>query len=523
MGNWKVIKPLDKGGMGFVFLATHQHSGEQAAIKVMLPEALASESAQKRFKKEISAMKQIDSLFVAKLLDYSDDKEFPWYALEFVSDFSLRDTIQMHGKFSDQAWWNLAKGILKAVDAIHSAGVIHRDLKPANIMMSKKGPKIIDFGLAKSFSSISSSTQTRRDVVMGTLAYMPPEQHEGVLYTTAKSDIFSIGITLAEAAGMQLQEIWRGDTEAQIIANKFRTSPNISKLTVKQQNFLEKMLKRTPDDRFSAAQLLKIIDQLSNEAINEEPPVPNKKNIAKNQKPEGHAEAFGSRKEMISKLMWFKWGPGFKRNESPYIQRQMNDYENKLKKLSDQQMIEMLNLHYDESDARRQGKAVVQTAEAYLQKILNRNKQEFHLGQPAQAVEVKPRNQIWPDKEFPIARPQDRVIAYLIDVGLFGISSGLVPLWFIFKSKGQLTPGRKFYQLLIIDSKTKKPVSGKRVLFRGLVLQYAVFTMIPFVSTTEVNGWYIFVSPILISLLMFLPARKNVWDFLTQTTVGKYQ
>jgi serine/threonine protein kinase len=283
------------------------------------------------------------------------------------------------------------------------------------------------------------------------------------LQTTEKSDVYSIGITLTEAAGMQLQEIWRGDTEAEIIANKFQSSPNISKLSKNQQKFIEKMIKKTAEDRLSAKQLLRLIDKASQEVIKESPP---------------------------------------RKNNNPGIITKLDNWADRMGAYADKKEAQAK----EKKDARAQAR-------------------KKEIGVPAQ-LQYKTKKEFEPlfaDQEFPIARPQDRVIAYLIDVGLFGISGGLVPLWFIFKSKGQLTPGRKFYQLLIIDSKTKKPVSGKRALFRGLVLQYAVFTMIPFVSTTEVNGWYIFVSPILISLLMFLPARKNIWDYLTQTTVGKYQ
>lgn len=463
IGDWKVIEFLGNGGMGMVVLATHQNTGKQAAIKVMMPDALSSETALKRFKKEINALRNINSPHVAALLDYSDDRSFPWYALEFVSDFSLRDTMKMHGKFSDQAWWDLAKGILKAVEAIHSAGVIHRDLKPDNIMMSKQGPKIIDFGLAKSFSSISSMTETRRDVVMGTLAYMPPEQHKGILKTTEKSDVYSVGITLVEAAGMRLEEIWRGGTEAEIIANKFQSSPNISKLSKNQQKFIEKMIKKTPEDRLSAKQLLKLIDKASQEVMRERPSDKNNKIgfVKKIDKWAERFESYADRKQIQAK---------------------------------------------DKKAARAQV----------------RNKK---IGVPAQ-IEAKDRNKFGPlftDQEFPEASRLDRFVAYLIDFAFFTLSLGLVQIWFYYQSKGQLTVGRKFRQLLIIDSKTKKPVSGKKVLLRGFVLNYALFTVLPFALTSDTYPWLIFVSPILISTMMYLPSKRNPWDFLTNTTVGKFE
>lgn len=463
IGDWKVIEFLGNGGMGMVVLATHQNTGKQAAIKVMMPDALSSESALKRFKKEINALRNINSPHVAALLDYSDDRSFPWYALEFVSDFSLRDTMKMHGKFSDQAWWDLAKGILKAVEAIHSAGVIHRDLKPDNIMMSKKGPKIIDFGLAKSFSSISSMTETRRDVVMGTLAYMPPEQHKGILQTTEKSDVYSVGITLVEAAGMRLEEIWRGGTEAEIIANKFQSSPNISKLSKSQQKFIEKMIKKTAEDRLSAKQLLKIIDKSSQEVNKELAPRKNNK-------------------------------PGFITKLDNWADR-MGAYAEK------------------------------KEAQAKDKKVARAQARNQEIGIPAQ-VQSKTKKEFEPlfaDQEFPVASRLDRLAAYFIDFAFFTLSLGIIQIWFYYQSRGQLSGGRKFRRLLIIDSKTKKPVSGKRALLRGLVLNYLLFTIVPFSLTNSTYPWLIFVSPILISMMIFLPSKRNPWDFLTNTTVGKYE
>ena len=464
IGQWKVVDYLGNGGMGMVVLATHQDSGKQAAIKVMLPDALASESALKRFRKEINALRNIKSPHVAELLDYSDDRTFPWYALEFVSDFSLRDTMKMHGKFSDQAWWDLAKGILKAVNAIHLAGVIHRDLKPDNIMMSKKGPKLIDFGLAKSFSSISSMTETRRDVVMGTMAYMPPEQHKGILQTTEKSDIFSIGITLAEAAGMQLQEIWRGDSEAEIIANKFNSSPNISKLSKNQQKFLEKMLKKTPDDRLSAEQLLKIIDKSSKEVVQEK---------------------------------------ASKNNNKPGFLNKLDNWADRMEAYADKKEAEAK----DKKAAKKE------------------NPKNIVLGVPAQTEAVLAEQKVklvWPDQKFPVALRVDRIKAYWVDMTLASLTIGIYTLWVLYKTNWQLTPGRRRFNLLIIDSKTGKPVSGQRVMIRGVILHYAIFFMFP-VLVAESYPWSTWVSPILASCLMFLPLRQNPWDLITKTTVGKYK
>jgi serine/threonine protein kinase len=461
IGDWKIIEFLGNGGMGMVVLGTHIQTGKQAAIKLLLPNFLSEKDALLRFRKEINALKSIKSPHVAELLDYSDDTKAPWYALEYVSDFSLLDTMKMHGKFSDEAWWNLAKGILKAVEAIHNAGVIHRDLKPANIMMSKSGPKIIDFGLAKAFAASSVLTQTTHSATAGTIAYMAPEQHEGLLYTTEKSDIYSIGVTLVEAAGVSVQEIWQAENLQQMQKNKLFNKPNLTKLNPAQRKFIEKFIRTNPEDRPTVQTLLKNIGK------NNQAPLP----------------VVGKKKS----------------NKKGF----MTKFEEKIEKL--------------EAYNDRQAQAAAQ------RKADRKAAKNQPIGKPAESVPVKMHEEIFAYEAYPLAKRTDRMLAYLLDIFVFSLTIGLAQLYFLQRSNWQLTAGRTWRNLVVIDDKTHKPVTGSMVFTRGFVLHYLAFSIIPFLTLTERYPWTFLITPIGTSLLMFLPFRKNAWDFATKTTIGKFE
>jgi len=461
IGDWKIIEFLGNGGMGMVVLGTHAETGKQAAIKLLLPDSLNNKDALNRFRKEINALKSINSPHVAEFLDYSDNPKSPWYALEYVSDFSLLDTMKMHGKFSDEAWWNLAKGILKAVEAIHNAGVIHRDLKPANIMMSKSGPKIIDFGLAKAFAASSVLTQTTHSATAGTIAYMAPEQHEGLLYTTEKSDIYSIGITLIEAAGVSVQEIWQAENLQQMQKNKLFNKPNLTKLNPAQRKFIEKFIRTNPEDRPTVQTLLKNIGK------NNQAPLP----------------VVGKKKS----------------NKKGF----MTKFEEKIEKL--------------EAYNDRQAQAAAQ------RKADRKAAKNQPIGKPAESVPVKMHEEIFAYEAYPLAKRTDRMLAYLLDIFVFSLTIGLAQLYFLQRSNWQLTAGRTWRNLVVIDDKTHKPVTGSMVFTRGFVLHYLAFSIIPFLTLTERYPWTFLITPIGTSLLMFLPFRKNAWDFATKTTIGKFE
>ena len=153
IGPFETVARLGAGGMGVVYLA--QRKSERVALKVISSAFMADASARTRFDRETGSLRKAKSPFVASVIDSSSDEELPWLAVEFISGASLKELVEDKGPVSDVEWWSIAIAMSSALTAIHAAGLIHRDIKPANVLMSDKGPKIIDFGISHSSDQTS--------------------------------------------------------------------------------------------------------------------------------------------------------------------------------------------------------------------------------------------------------------------------------------------------------------------------------------------------------------------------------
>jgi len=233
IGPYKVIARLGSGGMGVVFLGTR--GVDRAAIKVVRSTFLDDPSLNTRFFREIETLKRIDSPFVAKIVDSSIDDELIWHAVEFINGPTLRELIDTNGPLSEDAWWELAQQLGEALNSVHALGIVHRDIKPANIIMSDKGPIIIDFGIAQD-SDVTSLTTT--GAVSGSPAWLSPEQLEGT-EIGAGSDLFSLGSVLVFAATGRSP--WGDETalSVPVVYQKILSGqPNLEGLSGSQQNLV---------------------------------------------------------------------------------------------------------------------------------------------------------------------------------------------------------------------------------------------------------------------------------------------
>ena len=120
----------------------------------------------------------------------------PWLATIFVPGPSLADAITAHGPLPPESLWRLAAGLVEALAAVHSRGLIHRDLKPPNVLLAADGPRVIDFGISQ---ALDATTATATGMIVGTPSFMSPEQAESLPVGPA-SDVFSLGCVLAYAA-----------------------------------------------------------------------------------------------------------------------------------------------------------------------------------------------------------------------------------------------------------------------------------------------------------------------------------
>ena len=216
LGQYRLLEEIGKGGMGIVYKAQDTRLRRMVAIKVLPPEATASDARRERFIREAQTASALNNQHIVTIHDIRNDSGVDYIVMEYVEGRTLRQVIDA-GELTLAKCYDYGKQIAAALSAAHAAGIVHRDLKPNNVMMTATGlVKVLDFGLAKLSdsgadpSTASTITQlTHAGTIMGTPAYMSPEQAQGHT-VDARSDIFSLGIVLYEmAAG---RRPFRGDT-----------------------------------------------------------------------------------------------------------------------------------------------------------------------------------------------------------------------------------------------------------------------------------------------------------------------
>lgn len=181
--------------MGMVYLAQGS-DGRAVALKVIRAELARDRVFLRRFQAEVEHARQVEATYTAKVVKAVTDTEMPYLVTEFIEGPTLESEISFNGPLSPANAKAVAIGTAAALIAIHNAGIVHRDLKPANVILSYFGPRVIDFGIARSLGATTNLTRT--GLFLGTPAYMSPEQLEHEDVTTA-SDIFSWGGMIAYA------------------------------------------------------------------------------------------------------------------------------------------------------------------------------------------------------------------------------------------------------------------------------------------------------------------------------------
>jgi serine/threonine protein kinase len=205
IGNYRITRKLGEGGMGAVYLGEHPLIGKKVAIKVLLDELAAKEEIVNRFFVEAKAVNDIGHENIVDIVDFArarvGGREISYFVMELLEGESLAARLQRIGvSFAEAA--HILEQCCSALAASHAKGIVHRDLKPENIHLVTRRTdasfvKILDFGIAK-LTGAASSSKTRTGSVIGTPAYMSPEQCEGKGQVDARSDIYSLGIVMYE-------------------------------------------------------------------------------------------------------------------------------------------------------------------------------------------------------------------------------------------------------------------------------------------------------------------------------------
>ena len=234
LGSYEILSPLGAGGMGEVYRARDSQLGREVAIKVLPEEFTDHPQKLARFEREARLLAALNHPGIATLHGLEKVKGKPFLVMELVEGETLAERIA-RGPLPVDETLTLAQQIADALEAAHEKGVIHRDLKPANIKVDPEGQvKVLDFGLAKAFadegpegelsqSPTLSRDATRAGVILGTAAYMSPEQAKGKT-VDKRSDIFSFGIVLYEM--LTGKRAFAGEDVSDVLAAIIRAEPD---------------------------------------------------------------------------------------------------------------------------------------------------------------------------------------------------------------------------------------------------------------------------------------------------------
>ena len=205
-GRYEIVRPLGAGGMGEVYAARRKSLGDEVAIKRLLPDQDTPANRQ-RFATEAQAAAHIRHPNVIQVFDYGDDPEVgPYLVMEKLDGPTLAEELASGPVPLGRALW-VFSSVCAAIEAGHRRGIVHRDLKPANVMIAptddgRQVVKVLDFGLAVDLR-LPGRDITAPGAVIGTVAYMAPEQTEGTPAST-RSDVFALGVMLYEMVSGRL-------------------------------------------------------------------------------------------------------------------------------------------------------------------------------------------------------------------------------------------------------------------------------------------------------------------------------
>ena len=287
LGRYRIVRKIGEGGMGEVFLAEDQKLARQIAVKVLSADFASDSDRMGRFVYEAISASSLNHPNIITIYEINDEHQPPFIAMEYVEGETLgrrikRSPLEVHETL------DIAIQVATALAAAHDANVVHRDVKPDNFILRPDGlVKVLDFGLAKQVAprSITSfeemyagvpEIKTHPGLVMGTVAYMSPEQARGKL-VDARSDIFSFGAVLYQMVSGRLPFIGENDIDVvgsilhkdpRPLSQSARTIPHDVELVIK------KALRKNRDERYQTmrellADLKEIREEIRHDSKNE--------------------------------------------------------------------------------------------------------------------------------------------------------------------------------------------------------------------------------------------------------------
>ena len=269
-GHYQIVEKIGAGGMGEVYLAEDSRLKRKVAFKVLPVSLSADKERLHRFEQEARAASTLNHPNILTVYEFGFERDIHFLATELIEGETLREAMS-GGDLTLSEALNIAESTAFALSAAHAAGIVHRDLKPENVMIRRDGiVKVLDFGLAKLIENKAVSAEAEAEtralvktdpgVVMGTAAYMSPEQARGK-DTDARTDVWSLGVLIYEMVGGKTP--FAGETANDVIASILKSEPPLlSHLVSNVPDDLEKIvgkcLRKNRDDRYQNIKDLQI-------------------------------------------------------------------------------------------------------------------------------------------------------------------------------------------------------------------------------------------------------------------------
>ncbi|OPF78479.1 hypothetical protein VT50_0218855 [Streptomyces antioxidans] len=249
LGPYRLIGVLGEGGMGKVYVG-QDNTGTVSAVKVLRPELAHDTHLAQRFVREARAAQAVTSDGVASVLGAQTEGGRPWIATEFLAGPTLDQAVDTYGPFDGPAVRALASSIARTLEDIHAAGLIHRDLKPPNIVLTSRGPRVIDFGIARPEHGLTLTTTGQIPVTPG---YGAPEQVLG-RRVAPPADVFSLGAVLVYAATGR--PAYEGTHVAAVQYKVVHEEPSLDGLSDELRSLIGPCLAKDPAGRPTPAQIV---------------------------------------------------------------------------------------------------------------------------------------------------------------------------------------------------------------------------------------------------------------------------
>ena len=260
LSHYRIVEQIGAGGMGVVYRAEDERLHRDVALKVLPSGLLQSEPARRRFRREAHALSRISHPHISTILDFDTDSGHDFLVMEFVAGVTLAKKLEA-GPLPPAEVLDVGRQVAQGLEEAHERGIVHRDLKPANVMVTPKGwIKILDFGVAKltgvaEEASTEHASITESNAVVGTIAYMAPEQLQGG-EIDARTDLHALGAVLYEAAtGVRA---FTGDSVGTLVEAILhrRPAPPSSRAPALSPEFdqlIGRALEKEPERRFADA------------------------------------------------------------------------------------------------------------------------------------------------------------------------------------------------------------------------------------------------------------------------------